>query len=404
MPWRNRNFLRLLSSQSVSTLGDYALTIALSITIFKRTGSAVDVALLYVVLILPAMAGLATGPWLERWPIKRILVGSDLVRAALTAIIPFALTSSLAVTYASVFLVTAFGVLFQSGRLSLIPEVVERDKLKAVNSIDQAAYFFSILIGLSVGGVLGGLDPKVAFWIDSATFVASAVLLCGLTAGREPLQRAVPPGVSYLQDLLAGYRYIWQHPVLSYNIYGNMLLNFGVGMFNSISVVFVFRQLHSDNIGYTALTIAETLGLTITGLLLARFADRSKGMLVITANAACGVFLIALGFSKNLAEAAVFFFLVGGTNVVGQATARTMLMERSSAEHRGKVMNARMALGRPVNTLGAVLAGALIDNASLSSGLVIAVSGVFVGAYGILGLGLVSIRNYDLAPSPEGAL
>lgn len=401
----NHDLRALFSAQAVSSVGDNILTIALTISVFTITGSALNVALVYVFTVIPGVLGLFAGPVLERFALKRMMIATDLIRMVLTALVPFLLTSSLTALYVVVFLVNLLSIMFQSARLSVLPEAAGESDLNQVNSLDLTMLLVGGVVGFAFGGALSALDYRVAFWIDSATFLASALILWRLRVGRHPLADRTS-WRSFWPDLASGYRYIAREPVLSYNVYGNTLLNFGVGIFNPMLVVYCYEQLHSDNYGYTALEVAQLVGLFLAGTFTALFTrTRAAGRVMVSANLALGLLVAALAVVSSIYVAAVLVFAAGAANVVSNSLSRTMLMERASVEHRTKVINARMTLGRPVNTLGALFAGLLIDRANFTVSAIIAVGGAFIVVYALLALapGRVVVLGYERETAPAGA-
>ena len=84
-------FRLLFTATLGSAIGTYATTIALTSDIDGRTHSTWWVALLFLVTFMPRiLVGLFIGPLIDRLSRKTLIVGSDLVRLAVFAILPFA--------------------------------------------------------------------------------------------------------------------------------------------------------------------------------------------------------------------------------------------------------------------------------------------------------------------------
>jgi hypothetical protein len=233
------------------------------------------------------------------------------------------------------------------------------------------------------------------------TFVASAAIVAPVTVGAQPIRKAaVEPRRSFLREIVAGLKYIAASPVLSYNIYGNLLVNFGVGAFNSMLVVYAYSHLHTNNFGYTVLEIAQLVGLSLAGLgMTFVLKGYSKGLLLAGGNLLLGLVITGFALTKSLAVAAVLGFVAGCVNLMSNTVSRTMIMENVSRENRGKVVNVRVALGRPVNTLGATLAGLLADTVRIPIPLVVALSGVFIALSGFIAFSLPSVIQYKVPNS-----
>ena len=74
---RNREFRALWIAEAQSVLGDHLTTVALSIVVYSRTGSALWAAGVYALTFLPALVGgLGLSQIADRFPRKTVLVGS----------------------------------------------------------------------------------------------------------------------------------------------------------------------------------------------------------------------------------------------------------------------------------------------------------------------------------------
>lgn len=147
----NRTFVLLFAAQLISLLGSGATTIGLALFAYRLAGAEEATALLGNALMLRILAFLVfsqpAGVLADRWPRKRILIGSDLLRAGLLGLLPFAtavwhvyvlifilnaLTAFFTQAYAQVFL--ASGHYSQFGAFPIarsgIGHTVHRDELR----------------------------------------------------------------------------------------------------------------------------------------------------------------------------------------------------------------------------------------------------------------------------------
>src|SRR5690242_17445682 len=83
---RHRSFRYLFLGQAASAVGDRVVVVALALFITQRTGSATDLGLVLGAQTLPLVALLLFGGvWADRLPRHRIMIVTDLSRAALHA-------------------------------------------------------------------------------------------------------------------------------------------------------------------------------------------------------------------------------------------------------------------------------------------------------------------------------
>lgn len=397
----NPDLRRLFAAQAFSSIGDSLMQIAVVIMIYRITGSAAQVAVLYAVMILPATAGMFLGPVIARFPQRSLLIVCDLARAAVLAVAPVLVVSSnLAALYVGLVVVSVLGTAFQSSRMTVMADAAHGTPLSRVNGFDSTTVIVGQILGLAAGGGLVAVDYRWALWIDAATFVVSAAFLARLTVGRTA------PGGGRRTDLVRAlrdsYGYIARTPVLSYNIFGNTLFNLGVGVFNSMLVIYCYRELHTGSAGYTAMEISQLLGITVGGVALAYLVRPLRlGGSMVVGNAVTGAAIAALGLIDRVSVAVVLGAVVGVANVVATSISRTMLMAASSDQQRPNVMSVRMALGRPVNTLGAALGAGLV--AWVSTAAVMYVAGLVIATFAVLGLLVPSVLTFQERKADEDA-
>src|SRR4029078_8457360 len=108
-----------------------------------------------IVLALPQVTiGLVAGVYVDRWDRRKLMIASDVLRAAL--VLGFVLVSSLDtlwLLYVLAFAQAAIGTFFTPARTALIPSVVEKPGLMAANSLSQATRLVAGVLGTGAAGV-----------------------------------------------------------------------------------------------------------------------------------------------------------------------------------------------------------------------------------------------------------
>src|SRR5947207_11158277 len=85
---RHQNFRYLFLGQAASAIGDRVVVVALALFITQRTGSPTDLGVVLGAQTLPLVALLLFGGvWADRLPRHRIMVVTDLGRAALHTVV-----------------------------------------------------------------------------------------------------------------------------------------------------------------------------------------------------------------------------------------------------------------------------------------------------------------------------
>src|SRR5579859_2604863 len=122
--FRKRNFSLLWTAQFVSTIGSALTSLAAGILVYRLTGSATSVGLMLMATALPTiLVGLIAGVFVDRYDRKKIMVGADLIRAALVFAIPFIIPFSIVWLYVIVALSSTVSQFFDPAHESVLPEV-----------------------------------------------------------------------------------------------------------------------------------------------------------------------------------------------------------------------------------------------------------------------------------------
>ena len=81
-PWRRRDFRIAWAAGLINNTGDWVLLVALPVYVFVETGSGATTAFLFVAqLLAAAIIGPIGGTLVDRWDLKRSLIGTNLAQA-----------------------------------------------------------------------------------------------------------------------------------------------------------------------------------------------------------------------------------------------------------------------------------------------------------------------------------
>ena len=180
-------YRRLWAARTVSQWGDIAQFTAVALLVFHLTGSGLGVSGVVIAEIIPVLlvAPLA-GPVADRLPRVAVMIGADLARAVLAAVL-VVWHSQIAVVYAVAFGLSAGAAFFNPAAGSLLPALVRDDELAAANSgIWSAAVLSQVLLAPLAGLVVTAAGYGWAFAANAASFAVSALLLRGLRTAEAP--------------------------------------------------------------------------------------------------------------------------------------------------------------------------------------------------------------------------
>ena len=271
------NMPPIVIGQAVSLFGDYIAYVTLPLLVLSITGRPEDLGLVAAAETLPLLLfGLVAGVVLDRYAIRRILILSDLLRAAIF----FGIAALVAtrdvevwVVFVAAFLVGSLSLVFDSGLQALLPALTGDSYLVDINSRLSLARTLAWSIGPAIGGVLvasaGGFT--LAFIVDGATFVVSALFLLRVRELR-PVERARHTNIG--QQLRRGIRFLFREPHLRWATLGAAMANLVFAPLEALLVLFIAERV----------TIAATLPASLEWL----FRDQAQVGLFIALQAALG--------------------------------------------------------------------------------------------------------------------
>ncbi len=206
---RHRDFRYLFVGQAASQIGDRAVIVALALYITQRGGSATDLGVILFAQTLPLVAFLLLGGvWADRLPRHRIIVATDLARAALHALLAALILLGRPAVWQIAVIGALFGAaqaFFQPAYSGLIPQTVPESRIQDARAITESMSNLAFLVGPVMATVLVlGVGAGEAFALDAATFLLSAALVIRVNPRVRAGTAIVQAGL--VHDLRAGWR------------------------------------------------------------------------------------------------------------------------------------------------------------------------------------------------------
>jgi MFS family permease len=269
--WRQPDFLKLWSAETVSQFGTQISQVALPlVAVLVLDASAFQVAALGTVEFLPFLLfTLPAGVWVDRLPRRPILVVADLGRAAALGSIPFAAAIghlTLAQLYVAGFVTGTLTVFFDVSYQSYLPSLVERAQLVDGNSKLEISRSVAQIGGPGFGGLLvRSFTAPYAVLADAVSYLWSASFVFAIGA-REVVPERNAASPSLRRELIDGVKYLLGHRYWRGISMSTATFNFFNNVAFAILIVYLVRRLHM-----TPLTIGITFSLASAGALLAAF-------------------------------------------------------------------------------------------------------------------------------------
>ncbi|MFJ3098859.1 MFS transporter [Streptomyces hydrogenans] len=190
-------FRVLFGGYTLFLAGETVRMLALSVTVYAATGSPLMSALAYAAGFLPyALGGTLLLAFADRWPPRTVMVGYEVLRTAVTAVLAAGLLP-VPVMLALVFVTGVPSAVASAARTALLPDLLDGDRFVLGRAVFSMAAGGTQVLGFAVGGTLiAAVGAQGALWITAVTCVASAVLLRLRLADHPPRRTGGSAGIS----------------------------------------------------------------------------------------------------------------------------------------------------------------------------------------------------------------
>ncbi|WP_330631360.1 MFS transporter [Halocatena halophila] len=379
---RNKTFRRLFVGRLVTNAGDSLYYVAAMWLVYNLGGSAFYTGLAGFLTLAPQALQFLTGPFVDRWDIRRLLVGTQVLQGVLVLIIPVAAMSGwLSVTVVLVVMPVAamMNQFVYPAQNAALPRIVHEEEIVDANSAFSFAYQGVDAAFSSLGGVLVALLGAVSLYlIDSVTFALTALIFAMTripdaesTTEQGDTDRVTSAFSDYVRKLREGIEYI-RGTILVLTLGASMVVNFIIGAM--MAVLPVFATLRGGSETYGILLAAITAGLLIGALGASPLKRVSLSRLMIIGFSLGGFAWLAAVYVQWLPATVALFCLawipVGVTNVVFMAMIQTYVPE----ELLGRVTSVSTSASAAAMPVGSLLGG--ITGDVVGGSVVVAVIGV----------------------------
>ncbi|OMF37828.1 MFS transporter [Paenibacillus sp. FSL H8-0548] len=317
--WRNRVFLAVFSSYSLSLLGNTFHSIALNLWVLQTTGSAKLMSIVLIThLVISMLFGSFAGTIADRTDRRRLMWVTDIIRFVLVAAIAVLIYLP-NVPFVFIVLLTglvAFAGAFRSPafQASLIEIVGKEQITQAVGAISISDNIIRIS-GFALGGIaVAAFGGAFAIAIDAATFLLSAVLI--LIAGKFPfavVRDETKPKSSFKEDFTAGFRYVWNDSFAKAALLLlPLVMFFFLSTFMLIQVMAV-KVWKAEPFVFGLMEACIPLGYVIGSILIMKLDKRLKnrGKWTIGSMILMGPLFVVISLMSSAASALPVIFLVG---------------------------------------------------------------------------------------------
>ena len=397
---RNRDFKVLLTSQTVSALGDAVSFTALPLLVLALTGSGFAMGVVGAFQTLPDLVfGMLAGAFADRSDRKRMMFLADFGRAVLTALIPLSVAVE-GPTMAVIIVVAApMSILrsfFLAGYTASIPALVGRAQVGRANSIFEALYSLGFIVGPAIAGILAAtIGPGPTLAIDAVSFGLSAIALAALrTDLRAPVDRVQPPILSAIRE---GIDYVIASPVLRSIIPIWTIVAVLIAPLVTALAVRVTRDLGQPSSTLGALLATYGVGTVIGSLVSARIINYVRpGIVLLAGNIIVGSALVVVALESYVPVLFGAALVAGAAQSMTLVTYITLRTAYSPDEFLGRIGSTARTISIGLQPIGLLIGGALIDRIGGST--TMALMGITIALVSLAFVPVRAIRTATLHP------
>ncbi len=358
---RNKNFFFLWLGQVISQFGDRLNQMALIALIYAHIpGSTFALAKLLSFTIIPVFViGPIAGAYVDRWNRKYLMIACDILRGLLVLSLPLIIidTKVMPFLYLVIFLVFSVTRFFLPAKLSIIPDLVSKEKLLIANSLTTTTGMIASVIGFALGGIIvEEIGVKGSFYLDAATYFISALSISFIflkkPAGKEEnvslgaISHDIKDIIkkSIFLDLKEGVKFFMAHKAVSFVSNILFVLSAGVGIMYVVSIVFIQQELHTTTkyLGLLAMFVGG--GLFLGTLVYGRLGHKlAKDKVLFVGLILSGIFLnlftLVIKLYHSFIFGSIISFLLGMSIAPILISANTMIHQITPDNMRGRTFS-----------------------------------------------------------------
>ena len=329
--------------------------------LLDETGSPFLVGLIGIVqLVVQLPSTLWAGTLADRNDRKVILAAAHGITFIVLALVA-AVNSSNLLTPGFIYLAIAIASGAQTlggpSRAALIPRVFPEREIMAAASTDTASQNLAAIIGpllfafVAVNWGLTAVFFTCAILCLPGSFGPFLLAVSGETDEKSELRK------SQVSETLEGLSYVRKHPILP----GLFLLDAAIttsSFYREILPVIALGLFAAGASGTGLLGSANSAGAIIGGIaVLALTRIQAKGLIVLWASLAYGLFLLAFGLTSSLITGMILIALLGAADSVTVAVRVTTVMLTTPDKMRGRAFSLMYVAAQTSNNIGTIWVG-----------------------------------------------
>jgi predicted MFS family arabinose efflux permease len=354
-------------------LADQAFLVALTWLVLRLAGSGAELGAVLAVASVPGAILMPLGGVLsDRSSPVLIMIFASVGRVLLlTLLATLILTDATRLWHVYVIAtsLSALDALYYPASISVVPSLVNQDRLGAANALIQGAEQASGILGPALAGsLLALLGLGASFGATALLFVVATALFGALARVARPIGTPADDAPeesrgwgSTREEFIEALRYVLRDPVIRSLLL--ILLGTNLAMMGPLYVGgAVLAESRLGGAGAFGTVVAAAGVGSLIGIVGAgsvrRF--RRRGLIELSLTGVLGIVVAAIAFVPNLAVAVALAIALGGTASFLGVITISWLQERAEPGLLGRVMSLAMFSAVALDPISFVLAGVLV--------------------------------------------
>lgn len=314
--FRQKEYLKMILAALINRFGDSIDALASTWIVYELTGNAAWSAIIFGANKLPSV--LVTpfaGAWVECRNKKRIMVVTDIIRAACVAfvatgyLVGFLQAWMLLITTVVISTVEAFR---GPANTALTPKILQEEYYEYAMSLMSTLSTVVELVGMAIAAtIIAAIGTAGAIYVDMVTFILSAAIIAAVNSKEEPVETAGGQKSDYKDTFVGGIKYVAKEKIVLMLVAVCLFLNAILVPFNSLQAPLTSEILSGGAEVLSILGIAVTIGMLLGSITYPAVSNVLKGRWIVFLSGICiGAYYIVLVVCQPLYESRVFMYLL----------------------------------------------------------------------------------------------
>ncbi|PGL32401.1 MFS transporter [Bacillus cereus] len=359
---KNRSFFFMWIGSAISELGGAFGTLCNSILVYELTGSKTALSSMWLLYFIPSLIlQLISGPFIDKWSRKWIMIFSQWMRASVFLLpLVMLVTNSVEVwpVYVVQIIVGLITPLYTPASQAITPSIVSKEQLQNANAYIDGMTRLMMFLAPVLGGIVIkfiGIELIIVF-VCVCLFISGGLLLfIKEKRVKQELRK------TWLEQFLHGFTYFFTKPIIVWLGVFLTFVQFGVGVTIVTNLPYIKDELSAGYAEYGYFLAGFPLGYVVGSILVGKITYKSRRILMLGGLFLGGLTYISLGFNHSIVIA-VFIEVIAGICIAFFNVHNTTICQQTVPNNMiGKVFSVRLFFIRSAMPLGVLLGGILSE-------------------------------------------